>query len=350
MERTAGYFFVRAMGQSEAEFAVFFDKGVVAVGWSAIDFTAYPIPDSVAAAVEAHYYPPGTEVAATVRGKKLAEVQRFKSMRPGDRVLVPYSSSIRLATAKGQQRHEVDDGKRFDLANQREVEYVRGSDGTPVTIPRTALSEGLQRRLRVRGTTVSDLVEFAEEIEQLFNVDGGGWSTRVHHATEEQAKRFKSELLSNIHGGRTNLKAGGRGLEELVRDLLGVEGYEARIPSKRAFDGFGDADVIAIRADRFEESKLLVQVKHHRGTSDSYGAEQLLQIIRDRPEEYEDYQLVFVTTAAASPELAAICEQRGVMLVPGSELIDWVFESLEDLPPEWRTVLGISRVPRFAIR
>ncbi len=343
------YFFVRAMGQTDQEFAVFFEQNVVAVGWSRIDFTTHEDTGTLVAAVEREYYPEGRSVAPQVVGKKKNEARRFKSIRVDDRILVPYGSSVRLAVAKAEELYDREAGHTLDLANQRRVSYVAEPNGAKVTIPRAALSEGLQRRLRVRGTTVSDLVEFSDEIEDLYRSGGREWSARVQERMEELATSFKTTLLENIRVGRSNLKAGGRGLEELVRHLLEVEGYEAEILSKRAFAGMGDADIAASRADRFGESKLLVQVKHHQGASDAYGAEQLLQILRDQPEEYADYRLVLVTSAEASEDVAALCEERDIALVSGPELVDWIFYSLEHLGPEWRTTLGVSDVPQIAV-
>jgi restriction system protein len=186
-------------------------------------------------------------------------------------------------------------------------------------------------------------------LEPLFQGDHSGWFAQIEKAEALRVDRFKRELLRNIRKGNTNLQAGGYGLEELVRDLLTSEGYSAQILSKRAFQGVADADVLATRSDRFGETKLLVQVKHHQGVTGTFGAEQLAEIRNATPELYQDYSLVLVSSAQASPELAAACEAEGILLVDGNELVDWIYDLLPRLDAAIRIRLGISEVPEFAV-
>jgi restriction system protein len=342
------YLLVRAMGQTPAEFEVFFDNGVVAVGWSNANFSKVVDPTTLVARVKDAYYE-GSSTAPQVVARKLNEVRRFKNIRPGDRIIVPYYSTLRLAIAEEDELFDSGRGYNLDLANQRRVRYVRTDDGQYVTIPRRSLSEALQRRARARGTTVADLFEFASELEPLFQGDHSGWFAQIEKAEALRVDRFKRELLRNIRKGNTNLQAGGYGLEELVRDLLTSEGYSAQILSKRAFQGVADADVLATRSDRFGETKLLVQVKHHQGVTGTFGAEQLAEIRNATPELYQDYSLVLVSSAQASPELAAACEAEGILLVDGNELVDWIYDLLPRLDAAIRIRLGISEVPEFAV-
>jgi len=68
-EKEPGYYMVRAMSQTDAEFDLFFNKGVVAVGWSEIDFTAFDVEDLIKA-VDAAYYGPSEGYTPQVVGKK----------------------------------------------------------------------------------------------------------------------------------------------------------------------------------------------------------------------------------------------------------------------------------------
>ncbi len=161
---------------------------------------------------------------------------------------------------------------------------------------------------------------------------------------EGQMVSWQDQLLKNIRNGKTNLEAGGRGLEKLIKCLLDLEGYKAEILSKRRFKDLGDADIEANRSDFFgDHQRLLVQVKHHSGQSDAWGAQQLTAILETEKKVFAEHRLVLVTTADASPELVEFCEQQDVILITGVELVKWIYEHIDRVPLEWRALLGISR-------
>ncbi len=342
------YLMVRAMGQQQKEFDVFFGNSVVALGWSDIDFSKFADAESVAAEVEAKHLS-DQKYAPTSVGKWLAQVRRFKNIRSGDRILVPYYESVCLATATGAETYDPRVAKSLDLANQKAVQYTLTEDGKPLSIPRSQLSEGLQRRLSVRGSMVADLFEFKEEIEPLFGAEHIDWRARLQLSEADATKKFKSQLLQRMKAGKTNLRAGGLGLERLVKRLLELDGYKAEILAKQTFRSFGDADVQASRADRFSESKLLVQVKHHSGKSDTTAAKQLQEILNQYPAEYADFNLAVVTTAEASEELKTICAENNIVVMDGDDVVDWIFEALPNLEAEWKMKLGIISVPELAV-
>ncbi len=209
---TSGYFSVRAMGQCEDEFALYFERSVVAIGWSAVDFSALPDPKAVRSEVDKRHYASRSRLVPQVRGRKLSEVRRFKAIRPNDRLVAPFGNAVRLGIATKEELYDPEARERLDLANQRRVNCLADEGGDLVTVPRSELSKGLQGRLRVRGSTASDLTEFSDEIEGLFSSDRRRWSTRMYQVAEAQRGSFLDELLGNIQMGQTNLKAGGRGL------------------------------------------------------------------------------------------------------------------------------------------
>lgn len=340
------YLMVRVTARPEEDLAVFFEKGVVAVGWSRVSFRVSDDPQILAREVKDVYYPPGG-TAPQVVSKKLNEVIRFKRIRPGDRIVVPIHNAIALAVAGEEEIHDAEAGTTHDLANQRRAEFFR-SKGQLVAISRSKLSEALQRRLRVRGSTVADLSEFGSEIEGLFDTENVGWQLQFEKAENAAASAFKRDLLRNIQSGTTNLEAGGVGLERLVRELLTIEGYTARVLGKQSFRGWGDADIVATKSDKFNETSLLVQVKHHTGETGPFGAEQLLAIIRNQSEQYAEHHLVLVTTALASEELRNLCASQDITLIAGSDLIDWIYELQPELPSDVRIKLGITDVPVIA--
>lgn len=340
------YYMVRAKDQTDEEFEFFFDNEVVAIGWSRVDVRELDTKEEVDEVVGKHY-DFWDEAGPRLRGRRENEILRFNSIEEGDRVVVPYHSSIALATVTGEHQYEPEVVESIDLSNQVKVTYLR-EDGDIAAIPRDELTEGLARRLRVRGISVNELDEFAEEIEQLFRVDDYRWQARLEDEEEERREEFRADLLQNIRDGKTHLDAGGRGLEELVAELLDCEGYD-EAETTGAFPGDADADVRATRADRFGEQKILVQVKHHQGTSGGHGVDQLIAIPKQAPEKYEDHKLVYLTTGDVKQEVRERAAKHDIDVLDGHEFADWLLDYVDEINPRMRRQLGISDLPQLSM-
>jgi len=340
------YYMVRAKDQTPEEFKLFFEEQVVAIGWSKVDVRDLDTKEEVDETMSEHYAF-WRDASPRVRGRRENEILRFNNIESGDRVVVPYHSSVALATATDD--HHYESGDSLDFANRIRVNYSR-QDGEVVAVPRNELSEGLARRLRVRGMTVNDLNEFDEEIKRLYQSGGVGWQAHLEAKEEKRRDEFRSELLENIRGGDTNLDAGGLGLEQLVAELLDCEGYEAERLSKRQFPEGADADVSAVRSDRFGEQKLLVQVKHHQGDSGTHGIEQLVAIPEQAPEEYEEHKLVFVTTGSVNEAVRSRASNHDIDVLEGHDFADWLLDHVNEMNPQMRRRLGISELPQLTLR
>ena len=338
MERS--YYMVR-VGQWQQDLVwEYANKGVVAVGWSEIDFSQMTSDDAAKAVGEQAYY---VEAAPQVVGKKKNEVWRFRDIKKGDIIIVPYWSNVLLAKSEGKFLYSHEDVKD-DLANQLRVKYQYIGNALRI-LPRTELSEGLSRRLRVRGSTVSDLYEFAEEIERIFiNADYSIAKTTADKNTDLE-KSFKERLIFDIRNGRTHLKTGGEGLEELVKLLFEIEGYSAKVLGKTTFSGYGDADVEATKVDRFVETKILAQVKHHNWNTDDWGVQQLERIKESG--QYAGFQFVLITSGDVSKDVRYKAESNDIGIMDGEALADWIFSHLPELPNDVRARLNISDVPMF---
>ncbi len=336
------YYMVRAMGSTDAELNVFIDNSVVAVGWSDINFSNYNIEksDELVNAVRESYYAAKGLWQPTI-SKKLNEVRRFHEIKKGDYIVIPYGSAIRLAKAEETKKYDVS-SKGLDLSNQREVTYL----GSSKAISRDFLSEELQRRLRVRGSTVSNLYEFKDEIEELFNdKDNYSWSNKFIKKEMEQKEKLKVKLINNIVIGKTNLKAGGLGLEQLVQELLECEGYSAKILPKTSFKGTADADILGFKPDPFQDINVLVQVKHHIGYTDDWGLKQLAAI-KNLP-EYGDHTFVLVTSANIQEKTRKIADDLQIITKDGNELADWIIDNIHKLNSDTRKKLGICSIPQI---
>jgi len=331
------YLMVRNMTYDEW----YFDKGVVAIGWGDINFSKYNDADSLIEKMES--------MDPNLSGKRKTQIRRFIEIKKGDRILVPWWDYVCLAVAEGNiiyDKTRIDD----EQSNQQVVKYLKNEDGH-ICIPRKELKEGLQRRLRVPGQFVSDLEEFEEDLNNIFNSAIGNktiytWNDQYidHHG--KKMDEFKTKLLTNIREGKTKLQAGGVGLEDVVRELLEKDGYNAIKLSKRLFPEDADADILATKSDRFIETNLLVQVKHHRGYSDDWGIDQLLKIKKLLPEDYKDHSLVFVTSADVEKGILKKAENNGISIIDGKKLIDWIIDDLDKISEETKKMLGIIFIPQ----
>lgn len=314
------------------------EKSVVGVGWSDHDFSAAKDAEEAIQAIEADY---GI-------GRNANQVRRYFAIQDGDLIVATLPYFVAIGPASG--------GLFFDPAyaqadkvNQRRVVFPKDANGNVVKIPRSSFSEAFQRRLRVRGITVNDLGEFQQEVLDAYEKVSAGkdysWLLQIEEKEGKAIDAFKKRLLLNIQHGRTNLQTGGVGLEHLVMELLKCEGYKAGVLSKRAFPGFADADVKASRSDPCKAVNLLVQVKHHQGFTNEHGLAQLEEIRTHKLPEYDDYDLVFCTSASVSPEFQKRAEASKVAVIDGEALVEWIAVRIDDLTPETKNCLGICEVP-----
>jgi predicted Mrr-cat superfamily restriction endonuclease len=338
------YLMVRAMSSSQADFDIFFKNSVVAVGWSEINFSEFDKEriEHLLGSVEKEYYN-SEGILPQVIGRQLNQVRRFHNINKGDYIIIPFYNSIRLAIADDKILYD-ESVYDNDLANQRKVSYQYSGD-TYKTIPRDVLSEAFQRRLRVRGSTVSDLYEFKDEIEKLFSQDNYSWTSDFEDKENELKALLKAKLLNKIRIGKTNLKTGGLGLEYLVKELFICEGYKTEVLAKTTFQ-FGDADIYAVKSDKFQETKILIQVKHHNGYTDDWGLQQLSEI--KSSEAYKDCKFVLITSAEISEGVRKIAEDLDIAAMDGNEFVDWLIENLHNLSIETKIKLGLSAIPQIA--
>jgi restriction system protein len=196
--------------------------------------------------------------------------------------------------------------------------------------------------------SVVSLNEFKIEIDRIISTakDSGAAPANLHIEGLNKAAEniFKEMLLANIRQRKTYLESGGKGLEELILELVELEGYKGIIPAKNALKGIADIDIEASRTDMFSSTKLLIQVKHHNGTTGIHGIKQL-----EAMDDDEQVLRWLITTAEVSDDLKERAEGNNIKIMDGNDLIDWIFESLPSLSPATRSKLGISDVPTLLL-
>lgn len=340
----SNYYMVRAMYSNSNDFEEFLQNHVVAVGWSGINFCDYT-PDSLRNAIWEGYYKDSAKRNQTV-SLQLNQAVMFKCIKEGDKVIVPYNSGILIATAKSEEIYS-EKAKKLDLANQHKVEFKYLNEN-PYVVPRNNLSERLQRRLRVRGRSVANLNEFGDEIEKIFNAESCySFNEALQKKENEEKEQFLNSLLNRIQRGDTNLQTGGIGLEKLICEIMEIEGYESNILSKRAFPGYADADIVASKEDRFMSQKYLIQVKHHHGYSGEWGLMQLKEIGNLCGDKYDDYNLLFITSASVDERVKKKAEEMGIDVLDGRDLAEMIYDNARKLSKDTREKLGISIAPHL---
>lgn len=341
----AGYYLVRPTS-IEAFTSVFEKDNVVGVGWSAVDFASCLNGAEVHNRVYEVYYKGEPYWPPTV-SKWCNQAERFKDIKSGSKIIVPLPYAIALAEAKGNQKYDPALGKKFDLANLHGVEYKRDASRNIVRISRTQLSNGLQSRIRMMGSTCLDLDEFAVEIDSLFQYGEDAYTTAFSKEILAESEKVRTRLLKNIQNGKTILKAGGQGFERLIFAILQTVGYEAKIPSKADLSSGSDVDIIASKEDALlGEIKILVQAKHHTGTTGSAGILQLVNALNDPKYKDQDYRGIFITSAehidSKAQDLAA---QNNISILKGEDVVELILSHLENLDQSVQDTLGIYMTP-----
>lgn len=312
------------------------EKDFVGYGWKKVDFSKCETVNQVIQQINDKY--------ENGIGRKTNSVKRYYNLAKGDVVIVPLTKAIAIGIVNGNKSFDIklSNDKACNLVS---VSFFRTTDGHILRIPRKSITQGLESRLKFRQSNVS-LIEFKEEIERIIEsikLNGAyKQETYILEKVDEAENKFKQDLLQSITSGTTWLSAGGIGMEQLIKELLTIEGYTANIQAKNQTSDISDIDIVARRVDRFSESNLMIQVKHHSNISSSYGLEQLIAY---KDFDDSDYQKWFITTAKMSEKSLEIAEANNIKVMNGVELIDWIYENLNELKNSTKQSLGIIEIP-----
>ncbi len=311
------------------------EQNKIGIGWSKVDFSQFTTSKDLIKELKSVH-------PQFSRARR--QVERFFNLKQGDVIVVPGYKSILLAIVSGEKTFNPD----FDEghgANQISVNYLKQADGKLLRFARSKLTEGLERRLRIR-QTVADLNSFNQDIDKLVvKKDIVSLASEYLQIQEAKQELFKTELLKRLRYGKTRLDAGGLGLEKLIKELLRLEGYtDVKTPSKHEQKGIADIDIIAKSSSNPFSPTLLIQAKHHRGETGGHAIKQLMAY------DYEDdsnAQRWMITTANINDETEKKAETHGINVMLGDEFVDWLSEHLADLSDETKARLGLSISPSF---
>lgn len=310
----------------------------IGYGWKQINFSAHKNIKSVIEEI--------IEKNGSI-GRMTNQVKNYFEIKSEDIVVVPLGRKIAIAKVVGTKHYDPSFNEGHG-ANQVEVEFFR-KDGKVIFIPRSKLKENLESRLKLR-TTIGDLTKFSQEIDHIIqNINEfGGFDIKnsFQEKSDQYEKEFKAELLNALWKGNTRLKAGGRGLEELVKELLEIEGYSSiDILDKKNGEGIADIDIQATSEKNPFLKDILVQVKHHRGETSKHAINQL--IAYEKETAANAYKWV-ITTGRVSDESKSYADENQINIMEGEQFVDWIYSNLNMLSDKTKANLGIVNVPKLS--
>ena len=308
----------------------------VGYGWKKVNFSEYQSAKDVITAIKANY--------ENGIGRKANMVKQFFNLKPDDIVIVPLSKSFAIGKIEGQKFY--DEALANDYAsNLVSVKFFRDTQGNVLRISRKTLSTKLETRLKIK-SAIANLNDFSDEIQKIITniLENGSYlqDSYLLQKQEEAIDNFKTDLLSAIVKGTVTLDAGGKGIEDLIAKLLKLEGYQSSVQAKNAISGLADVDIIGIKTDAFVTSTLLIQAKHHQGTTSNHGIKQLIEF---DDENYKNPKKILITTAKVSDETSELARINNIQIIGGEEFMDILYPHIRKLPEKFKNQLGIIDMP-----
>jgi len=316
------------------------DKNQIGYGWGGVDFSSYSSDTDL---IEL-----GIKGNNIFLGKKTKQVKRYFNLKKDDIVIVPVSGAIAIAIVEGKKTYYPNPSESYSH-NRIDVRYLSDKNGN-IFIPRKSLTTSLQSRLKIR-MSIANLDEFKEEIENhIASLDKGEfytWAKEVEEKESNAVKLFKEELLKRLKSGKgIGLSSGGYGLEKLVKELLEIQGYQAKISAKNANSGIADIDVIGTKTNELtsDVEGLFIQVKHHNGITSNWGIEQLKEYPISS-DDYSCYRKVLITTGNLSEKDKESAQSNNIVIIEGEALVDLIYDNIDKLDISTKILLGIVNIP-----
>jgi restriction system protein len=316
------------------------NQNQIGYGWENINFSIYSSDEDL---IEDGFKKQGYNL-----GRKTKQIKRYFNLKKDDIVIVPVSGAIAIGIVKGLKTYHKTPVEGYSN-NRIDVKYLSSNDGN-MFIPRKSLTTALQSRLKIR-MTIAILNEFKDEIKKHITSLNKGelhtWAKEVEKKESDAVDLFKKELLIRLQNGKKiGLSSGGYGLEKLVKELLEIQGYQARISAKNASSGIDDIDVIATKTNELtsDVEGLFLQVKHHNGNTNNWGIEQLkaYDISND---DYAFYRKILITTGELSDIDKKLAHDNNIIVIEGIILVDWIYDNIEKLDISTKISLGITNRP-----
>lgn len=291
-------------------------------------------------------------------GRKRKQIELFKNITKGDIIVVSLNKAIAIGIAESEVFYEENTEGVPYSSNRIKVKFFRLKGSSKITrILRQELDTDLEQKLKIRHT-IANLGDHRNEIKGIVKrLKEGGSYERSTIFAEKEAKA-KTEFVANMQqrlktGESLGIRAGGAGLEALIKEIFDAKGYTTFIPSKKSKndknDHIADTDVVAYKNGELgtKGELILIQAKHHKGTTSNHGIKQL-EAVRDYSFgingafSEDDYivKKILITTADKKEE-----GNTEISIINGSSFSAWLYENMFLLSKKTKQLLGISEIP-----
>jgi restriction system protein len=289
------------------------------------------------------------------RGRNKRQTEHFFNIKKGDRIIVPLNKHFVIGYAEGKQSYDPNTKLKY-AQNRQHVKFLKLTkveNKNVAYIPRHILNTKLQQRLKVR-FAVNDLSQFDKDfalIENRINNDKSLQpSIIIAEKIEAYIDDFKKKLIKILQKNENiTLKAGGQGLELLIKELLELEGYsEVKILEKSNTKGKGDIDIKALKIDFSGiEEVVFCQIKHHKNISSKKAIDQLIEARKTIKDSSNYTKYIAITTALFKEDDVENAKEENIICMDGILLTDWIVNNLSKLKSKTLASLGIGIIPHF---
>lgn len=323
----AAMWMVRA-GEKAYAIEDFRSKGVVAIGWSDIDWTTYPNREAIIKKI-ATLYPDNSEVQHMVAAN---QIERFlREIRVGDRVISydPNNRSYLLGTVNGQPKHQL--GLVEELSTTRAVKWG------PSEVSRDELSAATRNSLGAISTLFRIPEPAAAEIEA--KATGAAVPEAAHEEESDDVDVFKDVQARSLEFIKDRLsKLTWDEMQMLVAGLLRAMGYKTQISPAGADRG---RDIIASPDGfGFESPRIVVEVKHRKG---QMGSQEIRSFLGGR---HKDDKGLYVSTGGFTKDAQYEADRSSIptTLMDMDKLALAVTEHYDRFDTESKALLPLMRI------
>ena len=359
MEKERKYYMVRIRDNIN-DFA---NKGVIAVGWSNVDFSNDK--NEVLKRVDSEYYQTEYYKEHTIiAGRKKKEIERLLNISEGDILIVPCYQAFYICTATNKWIYDQSQ-LESDLSNQLVVEYIKDDSGNPYPFMRADKNTALQTKLKVRGFTTLEIdnKDIIGEINRLFNSKKDtAYSSTVIEKQSKNMEHFRQEIAKRIGDySSSGIEAGGFGFEKLIEKLFKKSGYKTKILSKNSGKDEGDADVLAVHESPVGSefnTAFFIQAKHYNGDMDNWAVEQIKKFRDYIDYEYDNifgneeipevpkaniHYAVITSANNVSEKIKEEARENDIIFIDAQQLSAMLFERFDELD-EYQFKLGYVKM------
>lgn len=317
---------VRAHPDGQDRAQTFLEHDLIAIGWPRLaDLTPARDRNDIESALKQGYgYSSGRSV-----GQATGIVHRFRfGMTEGDHVVVPVGDQVFIGQITSSYRY--DPSKSSDeegYPHQRKVRWFFDKRAIPRRQLVGRMHDALKGRQSVFRIDVTD-------VEQL--LDKPNFFTEPSHANilPEYRERFRTGQIQSLNSSS---------FEDAIADLYSRHFPGLRRQSTTASEK-GDTD---LKAELPGGVVVRIQLKHFYADRGPVGPEAVQQLADSMKPGENGIVLTSGEISEAARAAAATWTDRSIGFIDGVEIVDYLFEVLDDLPDATLAKFGLTRRPEI---